>query len=183
MLIRTTFANGVNPFSGLSAWVRRHRPEWDELPRRQRPKSSGPPPSGEPTVGAVIAQWMLERPHVTAAQITVGARISHGSAKNALNRMVRFGEVTRVGVTDGLLSGGRPKKVYYYTLTGTSKRYSTDYRPRALSDDQVAEVRIAYSRGKTQVELAKKYGCGESTIHDVLNKRRAYKERKNERTD
>lgn len=50
-------------------------------------------------------------------------------------------------------------------------------RKRALTDDQVREIRLAYQyrkHGCGYGALAKKYGVGESTIRDVLTGRVRY---------
>jgi Mor family transcriptional regulator len=44
-------------------------------------------------------------------------------------------------------------------------------RRKVLSDDQVREIRkehMAYIRGRGYRKLAEKYGCGQSTIRDII---------------
>lgn len=50
-------------------------------------------------------------------------------------------------------------------------------RRRALTDDQVREIRLAYRpgvRGHGYESLARKYGVGVSTIRDLLTCRTTY---------
>lgn len=52
-----------------------------------------------------------------------------------------------------------------------------NYKPRKLTDEQVAAIRQRIENGARQQDLAKQYGVCEATITDIKLKRRAYSNR------
>lgn len=54
---------------------------------------------------------------------------------------------------------------------------STIGRPRALTDEQVAEILAWYRSRRTLTQVARQYGVSVSTIRDVVARAGSYKQR------
>ncbi len=91
--IRTTFANGVNPFPSVSV--------------------DNPPPVPVKVYKHEILEYIRQHPGTTCGEISRGVRVSSVFAANAIYKMWKVGVITRAH--DGIY---QRKACYTYTATG-----------------------------------------------------------------